>query len=219
MLRLSVVSQNLWDLYMKCFDMFETGSIKGQMLTSKQLNKMTKPEVKQTQFQCLLPLSEEVQTQLLSQIISQDLSLKELKKISEKEKKMSDLRDKFVHLTNSKSWRDAETRFPIHTKQDKFEQFLTLNVKKVTPQAFSQYCAEAVLFASNPEGEAVECTAKISEINTCKFVEVVDINSLDPSVIKAHTGGSLFLFYMGKVSFYLDILLLIIPIVISGCDT
>ena len=53
---------------MKCFDMFEAGSIKGQTLTSKQL--MTKPEVKETQFQCLLPLSEEVQKQLFSKVIS-----------------------------------------------------------------------------------------------------------------------------------------------------
>lgn len=97
MLRLSVVSQDLWDLYMKCFDMFEVGGIKGQTLTSRQL--MTKPEVKQTQFQCLLPLSEEIQKDLLSKVISQDLSLKDLKKMSEKEKKLSDLRDKFVHLT------------------------------------------------------------------------------------------------------------------------
>lgn len=68
MLRIAVVSQSLWELYMKCFDMFEAGSIKGQTLTSKQL--MTKPEVKETQFQCLLPLSEEVQKQLFSKVIS-----------------------------------------------------------------------------------------------------------------------------------------------------
>lgn len=200
MLRLSVVSQELWDLYMKCFDKFEIGGIKGQTLTSKQL--MTKPEVKQTQFQCLLPLSEAKQKDLLTQVLSEELSLKELKKKCEIEKKLSDLRDKFVHLTNSKSWADAETRFPIHTKQEKFEQFLTLNLKKVTPQAFSQYCAEAVLYATNPNPD-VEFTAKISEINTCKFVEVVEIKNLDPSVIKMHTGGSLFLLYMGKVSYSL----------------
>jgi hypothetical protein len=63
---------------MKSFDLFESGGIKGQTLTSRQL--MTKPEIKQTQFQCLLPLNEDVQKQLLSQLLTHNLSLKELKK-------------------------------------------------------------------------------------------------------------------------------------------
>ena len=184
---------------MKCFDMFEAGDIKGQTLTSKQL--MTKPEVKQTQFQCLLPLNEDIQEQLLSQVISQDLSLKDLKKKCEKEKKMCDLQEKFVHLTNSKSWKDAETRFPVHTKRNQLEQFLALNIRKSTPQAFSQFCAQAVLHTAEPD-QGVD----VSEINKCTFVEVANIDSLDPSVVTssikkyAHTGGSLFVAYLEKVS-------------------
>ena len=78
MLRIAVLSENLWELYMKCFDQYETGDLKGQTLTSKQL--MTKPEVKQTQFQCLLPLDEDKQIEMLSKVISKTLSLKEFKK-------------------------------------------------------------------------------------------------------------------------------------------
>ena len=62
------------------------------------------------------------------------------KKRCEMEKKLSDLCLKFVHLTNSKSWKDAKTRFPIHTKQEKLEQFLTLKIKKSTPQSFYLFC-------------------------------------------------------------------------------
>ena len=116
-----------------------------------------------------------------------------------RKKKLAELRSKFVHLTNSKSWRDAETKFPMHTKQEKLEQFLTLNLKKTTPLAFSQFCAEAVLYSTEPNHTDIECTAKISEINTSKFVEVVNLSSLDPSVIKMTSGGSLFVFYMDKV--------------------
>lgn len=185
---------------MECFDLFEAGGLKGQTLTSKQL--MTKPEVKQTQFQCLLPLNEDIQKELLSQTISKDLSLKELKKKCEKEKRMSDLREKFVHLTNCKSWKEAEARYPVHTKQDKLEQFLSLNMKKSTPQVFSQFCAEAVSCTVPNKDVDSECTSKISEINTCTFVEVANLSSLDPSVITkyVHMGGSLFMFYMDKVS-------------------
>lgn len=115
---------------------------------------------------------------------------------------MSDLKEKFVHLTHSKSWRDAEAKFPMHTKHSKLEEFLSLNVKKSTPQAFSQFCAEAVRSTQSDLYNDIECTAKISEINKCTFVEVADINSLDPSVVTSgiksmHAGGSLFVFYMG----------------------
>lgn len=186
---------------MKCFNMFEAGDIKGQTLTSKQL--MTKPEVKQTQFQCLLPLTENIQKGLLSQVLSKELSLKELKKRCEEERKLNDLHEKFVHLTNCKNWKEAETRFPIHTKPDKLKQFLTLNLKKSTPQAFSQFCAEAVLYTKEPESTDVACTAKISDINTCTFVEVANLSSIDPMVVtncsKMHNGGSIFMAYMDKV--------------------
>lgn len=196
MLWLAVVSQNLWELYTKCFDQFEAGDLKGQTLTSKQL--MTKPEVKQTQFQCLLPLSEDIQSQLLSLVLSRELSLKELKKNCEKEKKMSDLKEKFVHITNSKSWSDAEVRFPYHAKPEKLEQFLSLNLKKHTPQAFSQFCAAAVLSGTEePTGPA-----EVSELSSCRLIEVEDLNSLDPTIVLTtkFNGASLFIFYIEKVA-------------------
>lgn len=204
MLRCAVVCQELWDLYMKTFDKFEAGEIKDQTLTSKQLT--TKPEVKQTQFQCLLLLDEEVQKELLSQVIAKELSLRGLKNKCVKEKKLSDLREKFVHLTNSKSWKDAESRFPIHAQNDKLEQFISLNVKKTTtPHPFSQFCAAAVLYSTNKEQDGIDCVAEISQINHCAFVEVADITSLDPVVItsgvKNYTGGTLFVFYMDEVCF------------------
>lgn len=203
MLRCAVVNEELWDLYMKTFDKFEAGELKDQTLTSKQL--MTKPEVKQTQFQCLLPLDEDVQKGLLSQVLLKELSLKELKVKCGKEKKMSDLRDKFVHLTNSKSWKDAESRFPLHARSDQLEQFISLNVKKTaTPHPFSQFCAAAVLYYTNKETDGVDDAAtKISQVNHCTFIEVTDVTSINPMVVtsgvKNYTGGSLFVFYVNNV--------------------
>ena len=184
---------------MNCFDQFESGNLKGQTLTSKQL--MTKPEVKQTQFQCLLPLTEEVQEELLSLVNSHNLSLQELKKRCQKEKKLSDLREKFVHLTNSKSWQDAKTKFPFHTESEKLEQFLSVKLKPSTPQVFSQFCAAAVLSVSTQE--PVEST-NISEINNCILIEVEDIRGVDPRMLtnKKFNGGSLFILYMDKVRIF-----------------
>lgn len=193
MLRLAVVSDDLWKLYIQCFDQYEAGDLKGQTLTSKQL--MTKPEVKQTQFQCLLPLKEDVQLQILTQLTSHELSLKELKKRCEKEKKLSEIQDKFVHLTNCKSWTEASAKYPIHTKLEKLEQFLSLNfTKKNTPQTFSRFCAGAVMSKQTDSAEA-------SEIGNCKFVETSTLNGFDPTIIlsKKFKGASLFILYMDKV--------------------
>lgn len=201
MLRLAIVCQPLWDLYMKCFDLFESGGIKGQTLTSKQL--MTKPEVKQTQFQCLLPLPEYIQQDLLSKLLSQEVSLRDLKRMCEKEKKLVDLQEKFIHLTNCKDWNEAKSRFPIHAKQEKLEQFLALNLKKSTPQAFSQFCAGAVLATQSENTTDDRNSTVISKINTCTFVEVPNLSSIDPSIITKSMkmcGGSLFMLYMDKVS-------------------
>lgn len=189
MLRLAVVPQALWELYMKCFNKFESGDLKGQALSSKQL--MSKPEVKQTQFQCLLPLDDDIQMDLLKKVISRELSLRELKQRCEREKKLTEVRRKFTHLTNSESWSQARDNFPAHTSESKLEQFLSLDFKKSTPQVFSSYCAGAVSCASR--GDVID------GIKDCTFVEVVNRDSIDFSAFKDVGGGSLFIFYMENV--------------------
>ena len=60
---------------------------------------MTKPQIKQTQFQSLLPLQEAKQVELLQKLVSKEITLKELKQTAAKEKRMGDLKEKFLHLT------------------------------------------------------------------------------------------------------------------------
>lgn len=205
MLRLSVVSDTLWELYTKCFNKFESGDLKSQSLTSKQL--MTKPEVKQTQFQCLLPLEEDIQKELLSKVISKELSLRELKSCCEREKKLAEVHKKFAHLTNCASWNEAKTRFPIHSKESKLEQFLSLDFKKSVPQAFSSYCAGAVS-CTNEHGA-------FDTIEHCTFVEVATLHNIEFSTFKEIGGGSLFIFYMEKVRGACTVVLLFLTTFIS----
>ena len=68
---------------MQAFDEVESGKLKGQKLTKKQL--MKKPEA--TQFQCLLPLKDTLQKRLLERLIK-EITLKEMKVQAEKEKKI-----------------------------------------------------------------------------------------------------------------------------------
>ena len=82
-LRLACVSEPVWGVYIAAFEAFENGKLKGQKLTKKQL--MTKPEIKQTQFQCLLPLKDAKQAELLGKLVSNDIPLKEMKQTAARE--------------------------------------------------------------------------------------------------------------------------------------
>ena len=137
-LRLACVSQPAWEMYIQAFEAFENGKLKGQKLTRKQL--MTKPEIKQTQFQSLLPLQEAKQVELLQKLVSKEITLKELKQTAAKEKRMGDVKEKFLHLTNCNKWEEAEERFLQHATDKALEQFVTLDFTKETPRVQSFLC-------------------------------------------------------------------------------
>ena len=121
-LRLACVSQPVWEMYIQAFEVFEKRKLKGQKLTWKQL--MTKPEIKQTQFQSLLPLQEAKQVELLQKLVSKEITLKELKQTAAKEKRMGDLKEKFLHLILG-----AGTVHDLTKETPHVESFLCLSCK------------------------------------------------------------------------------------------
>ena len=183
---------------MRAFDEFESGKLKGQKLTKKQL--MKKPEVKATQFQCLLPLKEAIQERLLQKLIEKEITLKEMKAQAEKEKKIA-LKTKFLHLTNCSKWEEAEVRFPHHATVKQLEQFLTVEIAHGTPQVFQQFCASAVKWQSTSEESVPAATFPMK----CHIVEVSQAaGSFNPAQVVSHpgfdeSGASLFLGYLEKV--------------------
>ena len=199
-LRLASVSVSAWEQYTRAFDAFENGQLKGQKLTKKQL--MTKPEIKQTQFQCLLPLEDATQIELLRSLVSKSITLKDMKEAAERHKKLSDLKSKFIHLTNCRKWEEATTRFPQHATEKALEQFLSLSFSKSTPHVFSQYCTLAVKWQAL--GTEAEATASSSIVGgKCHIIEASSRDSFDPAIIRStipeFTGASLVLCHLEDV--------------------
>ena len=205
-LRLACVSEPVWGLYKEAFEAFENGRLKGQKLTKKQL--MAKPEIKQTQFQCLLPLKDEKQAELLGKLLSGDITLKEMKQKAATERKMCDLKDRFLHLTNCKRWEDAELNFPQHATDRALEQFLKLDFGRETPHVFSHFCASAVKWQSSSSTSEVELIATAKVLGGNYIIET-GRDSFDPatvsSSISGFAGGSLFITYMDEVSVQLNL--------------
>lgn len=98
---------------MKVFDIYENCELKDQRLTKRQM--IAKAEIKFTQFQALYSLKPETQVQLLCKLQNREVSLKQMQSMAEKEKKMSDIRTKFQHLSNCSSWEEGlrSTRFIV----------------------------------------------------------------------------------------------------------
>lgn len=197
-LRLACVSQPAWEMYIQAFEAFENGKLKGQKLTRKQL--MTKPEIKQTQFQSLLPLQEAKQVELLQKLVSKEITLKELKQTAAKEKRMGDVKEKFLHLTNCNKWEEAEERFLQHATDKALEQFVTLDFTKETPHVFSHFCASAVKWQSSSEIELITTTQVLGNY----IIEAGTMASFDPAIVNSRIpgfkGASLFINYMDQVS-------------------
>ena len=78
---------------------------------------MTKPDIKQTQFQCLLPLKEATQAELLGRLVSNEITLKEMKQRVAKRRVCVTLRTGFAPYKlkkKKKKWEEAEERLPQH---------------------------------------------------------------------------------------------------------
>ena len=67
-----------------------------------------------------------------------------MQSLAEKEKKMTDIRTKFQHISNSPTWKVALEKFPFHSSDETLKHFIGLDFSKSTPPAFSQFCSEAV---------------------------------------------------------------------------
>ena len=199
-LRLACVAQPVWEMYIQAFEAFENGKLKGQKLTKKQL--MTKPEIKQTQFQCLLPLKEEMQIKLLKRVVTKEITLKEMKQAAVKEKQLSDMKDRFLHLTNCSKWEEAQERFPQHASEKALEQFTTLDFGKGTPHVFSQFCASAVKWQS--VSSEVEVTVSMNDVEGNYHIVETSRESFNPAIVSSTISGfggaSLFFYHMEEVS-------------------
>ena len=122
-------------------DLFERAKLKGQRLNLTTL--LSKPEFKQQYFAPIRALDEDVQVELLTKLIDGEISLQELKGEADKVKQIRALHVAFLRLTNTKTWDEAQQKFPHFATDVQMEKFMLCNLKKSVPKTFLDFCQRA----------------------------------------------------------------------------
>ena len=104
---------------------------------------LTKPEFRQRYLAPIRCLEPREQSYLLLKCKMKEISLKELKKEASNLKQIAALKKSFVKLTNSGSWEDAATKFPLHACEHELKKFIALDPSKGTPKCFVDFCKRA----------------------------------------------------------------------------
>lgn len=67
-----------------------------------------------------------------------------MKKAAVHFRKMKTVKATFLWLTSCSSWADAEAKFPLHTTDSRFGQYISLDFKSGIPDVFQTYCQAAL---------------------------------------------------------------------------
>ena len=133
----------VWEKAVIVMEKFEDGKLKDQKLSKKSL--ISKPEFKQHHFQCLHNLAPSFQEQILQQVADCKITLEEMKKQSNNFRALENVKKVFARATTTNSsWEEARVRFPWHTSEENFSQFLGLNFNKGVPDSFRSYIQAAL---------------------------------------------------------------------------
>ena len=178
----------VWELALQVIKLFEDGQLKAQRLTRKTLI-VSKPELKQHQFQCLHNLQPTFQQEILQKVVDREITLDEMKKRANEFRIVGNIQRAFTKCTNT-TWEEAQRRFPWHTSQERLKKFAGLNFVKNVPESFRSYCQAAIRGENlNESTFAYEgCTASVHEF---KLTEL-SVNNLK-SACPAYTGANLIL--------------------------
>ena len=98
---------------------------------------------KQQYLAPICSLDSEDQADLLSKVVSGELSLGELKTQAQERKQMKLLCTTFVKLTNCESWLEAQDCFPQYAISAKLRKYLHIDLKKALSQSFIEFCTRA----------------------------------------------------------------------------
>ena len=134
-------NQQVWKTAQKVMSMYEQGQLKDQRLNRKQLT--ATPEFRQHLLQPLHHLNPDFQLQILSQVVSKEKTLAEMREKAIEYRQMENIKQAFLSCTKCTSWEDATTSYPLHTKDERLRSFITMSFK-TTPDVFRQYCPSAV---------------------------------------------------------------------------
>ena len=102
-----------------------------------------------------------------SKVSLHTVSLSEMKKESDLLKKLDVLRKAFVKLTNSKDWKDAQTRFHPFASDCELKKFTKLDVSKEIPPSFVNFCRKAKGSKENGQTSFEDHVFKYGQLVAC----------------------------------------------------
>ena len=89
-------------------------------------------------------LDPDFQKSVLQRVRDCELTLVELKASAVEFRAVGVIKSTFLRLTSSKSWREAEEKFPAYSSVNRLSQFVGLDFKKGIPDTFRTYCQAAL---------------------------------------------------------------------------
>ena len=149
--------KSVWDLAINAMDLFENAKLKGQKLNLSKL--LAKPEFKQQYLAPIRWLEECDQISLLRKVISRELSLAEMKTAAVEVKQLAAIKMAFLRLTNTETWEQAEERYPLFTSEVQLHRFIHVDLNKLIPQSFTDFCKRAKLSQGQPDGFASDVSS------------------------------------------------------------
>ena len=164
------MSKPTWDLAVQVMDMFEQSKLKGQKL--KLSNLLQKPEFKQNYFAPIRTLTTKEQCNLLSKLVSKNITLAEMQTHASRYKQEKALKNAFTRMTNVDTWEEAVEKYPHFATDEQLERFMTVDIKKSIPKSFTDFCQRA----KNSSCDTSEVQSNSSTI-TVRGVSVVMIIS------------------------------------------
>lgn len=165
----------VWELVVEVMDLFENVKLKGQKLNLSSL--LTKPEFKQQYLAPIRRLEEDDQVSLLRKVVSGEWSLQELKMGAAEMKQMIAVKTAFLRLTNTRTWEEAEERYPTFASENQLHNFVRLDLSKAIPQSFADFCTRAKLSEGQsdsavPESVFVQHGSFVAHIVVSKMTEL-----------------------------------------------
>ena len=117
---------------------------KGKLTDQKKISSaVAKPELKQYYLAPILSLEPQEQSFLLLKYKNGHISLSELKKEANVLTQLTALKKNFEKSTNSATWEDAATQFPLLSCEAKMRKYITLDFSKGIPKSFLDFCKQA----------------------------------------------------------------------------
>ena len=146
-LSLSGLPDDLYELLMEVFSKYAMAGLKdSKKLSNRQLENQG-ADCKPSNISDFVQIVDsDCQHNPLQELIDGECSMKEFISECAAIKRRQKTQEQSVRQTNSRSWKNAEKRYPAHTTVNAIDRFTGINFKRAVPEIWNFYVASAKKF-------------------------------------------------------------------------